>query len=407
MKLENKQLKSNLIKFYIAIFIRVLYLLTPVMLLFYQENGLSYKHLFLFQGIFYLTSILVEFPIGYISDRYSRKKLLMSSLCIFLFVTISWLFQQGFWIILAGEMMLAISKVMLDNSVSGYLYDFLNQNKSKQQMPKYYGYAQFFLAMGTVMASIIGTVLFTKYGSKTVLICQFFFLLFGIHLINSLPDIRSCLKRYPFKESLNNFVSMTKEIYKNPNIKYYIYYSGLFTSFSILFAISFQPLMQKSLFPIFMFGVIAFLNHGIRALSGILAGKVQKWINIRSMIIPLYTLYVIAFILIFTINKIKNISVITILLFIICLIIGYQLLFTILHVSRLHKFVQIENRGNLMATNGIVSRGISAVVLISSKLLMDKMDLAHFYYCAFAIFILICTYFTVKTYQIKDENNSF
>ncbi len=405
--METKRIKPNLIKFYTAIFIRVLYLLTPVTLLFYQENGLSYKHLFLFQGIFYLTSVLVEFPLGYLSDRYSRKKLLMASLCIFLIVTVFWLFQQGFWIILAGEILLAISKVMLDDSVSGYLYDFLNQNKLKREMPKYYGYAQFCFAIGTVTASIIGTALFTKYGSKTVLICQFFFLLFGIHLINSLPNIRSCLKRYPFKESLHNFASMTKEIYKNPSIKYYIYYSGLLTSFSILFATSFQPLMQKSFFPIFMFGVIAFLNHGVRALSGLLAGKVQKWINIRSMVIPLYVLYVIAFILIFTINKIESIPVITILLFIICLIVGYQLLFTILHVSRLHKFVKIENRGNLMATNGIVSRGISAVVLISSKLLMDKMDLVQFYYCAFGIFILTCTYFMVKTYQIKDKNNTF
>ena len=401
--MESSEIKSNLLKFYTALFLRAFLLLSPVMLLFYQENGLNYKHLFLFQGIFYLTSIIVEFPIGYISDNHSRRNLLLGSLGLFLGITTLWLFFHGFWIILLGEILFAVSKVMLDNATSAYLYDYLNQNNLKQDMAKYYGYVNFYLALGTAVAAIIGALLYSNYGSPTVLVCEFIFILLGMYLVNSLPDIRSCLKKHPArKERLKKFGIMTKEIYKNPAIKYYIYYSGLFTSFSILFAISFQPLMQRALFPIFMFGVIAFFNHGIRALSGVFAGKFQQKINIRSMIIPLYMMYLTAFMIIFLICNLKNIFAVTALIIIICLIIGFQLLFTILHVSRLHKFVDIENRGNLMAINNTVSRGISAIVLISSKLLMDKMDLTQFYICAFVIFILLCTYFMVKTYRIPE-----
>ena len=398
----SKETKINLLKFNIALFIRVLSLLSPIALLFYQENGLNYKHLFLFQGIFYLTSIIVEFPIGYISDRYSRKHLLMSSLGLFIGVCVFWFTCHGFWVILTGEILLAISKVMLDNSTSGYLYDYLTQEDLKQNMPKYYGYSQFCMSLGTMAAAVIGTALYSNYGSKTVLVCEFIFLLIGIYLINSLPDIRSCLTKHPLKTSILKFAAMTRKIYKNPSIKYYIYYSGLFTSFSILFALSFQPLMQKALFPVFMFGVIAFFNHGIRALSGIVAGRLQHFIKIRSMIIPLYVLYITAFFIVFLINKIHSVAIITILMFVICLIIGYQLLFSIMHISRLHKFVSVENRGNLMATNDTVSRGISAIVLISSKLLMDKMDLSQFYYCALFIFLITCTYFMIKAYRIVD-----
>ena len=64
--------------FNLALLLRSILLLTPVTLLFYQENGLTAQHLFFFQGIFYLTSILSEIPVGYISDAISRKYLLVS-----------------------------------------------------------------------------------------------------------------------------------------------------------------------------------------------------------------------------------------------------------------------------------------------------------------------------------------
>ena len=203
------------------------------------------------------------------------------------------------------------------------------------------------------------------------------------------------------KLKYKNFLSETKRIYNLPQIKYYIYYSGLLTSFSILFALSFQPLMQKALFPVFMFGVIAFLNHGVRALSGLVSGFVQKRVNIGKMIIPLYFLYILGFVLIFIILHSKNIVFVTCLIGVICLIIGCQVLFTIMHVSRLHKFVEFDNRGSLMAINNLVSRGISAVILISSKFLMDKFNLTDFYLVAFIIYLITCGYFMLKTFHEK------
>ena len=63
-----QNIDTNIWKFNLALFLRAIILLSPVLLLFYQENGLTVKDLFFFQGIFYLTSILSELPVGYISD---------------------------------------------------------------------------------------------------------------------------------------------------------------------------------------------------------------------------------------------------------------------------------------------------------------------------------------------------
>lgn len=58
----------------LACFLRSQLYLAPVLLLFYQQNGLTIADFVLFQGIFQLTGILFEIPCGYIADVISKKK---------------------------------------------------------------------------------------------------------------------------------------------------------------------------------------------------------------------------------------------------------------------------------------------------------------------------------------------
>ena len=60
---------------------------------------------------------------------------------------------------------------------------------------------------------------------------------------------------------------------------------------SILFAVSFQPLMQLAAFPVILFGAVSFFNHGLRAFFSMLAGKLP--FSVHQMRVPLYFLYII------------------------------------------------------------------------------------------------------------------
>lgn len=397
------KLDIQICKFNIALFLRAILLLSPVMLLFYQENGLTVKDLFFFQGIFYLTSILSEAPIGYLSDTISRKKLLILSFIIFLGIYILWSFFHGYYIILAGEILFGISKVMMDNSMSGYLYDYLNCYQDKKNMVKYYGYLNFYLSLGTALGALAGTYIYTVFGSHKILISEIVLILISIMLTISLPSIKSIKNNTKtiFKK-IKLYLNVTSEIYNNIYIKYYILYSGLLTSYSILFALSFQPLMQNALFPIALFGVIAFCNHGIRALSGVIAGKFMINFNIKKMVVPLFILYILVFICIFKILSLTKIVAVILLLIFICAVIGIQLVFTILHISRLHKLVTIDKRGSLMAVNNFVSRIMIAIVLISSKIFIDKLGLYYFFIIVFFIFIILSTYFIINILKLKE-----
>ena len=211
------------------------------------------------------------------------------------------------------------------------------------------------------------------------------------------------LRPNPDGNKIKEFVINTKSLYSNECIKWHIMYSGLLTALSILFAVSFQPLMQNAFFPIFMFGVIAFSNHGIRALSGIISSKFLRNFDLRKMVRPLYLLYILAFVCIFAAIRLPSIPIVTILIFTLCLIIGCQLIFTILHISRLQKFVTMENRGNLMSINNLISRTLAAVMLISSKFYIGKLDIFCYFGIIFVMYMIFCTYIMMKVYRVKEE----
>lgn len=406
MESLSKNSEFQIHKLNLALFLRTMLLLSPVMLLFYYENGLTVTELFLFQGIFYLTSTILEIPVGYFSDSISKKWILFISLFTFFIINILWLFFKGYYVILAGEILFALSKVTLDNAMSGYLYDFLSVNETKHKDKKMvfkYGHLNFFLSIGTAIAGLFGTFLYVNWGSRCVILTELFMLFLGMLLIISLPKIKILPAQKTLKSKIEDYFATTKQILKNKSIMYYIYYSGIFTTFSIVFALSFQPLMKNAFVPVILFGIVAFFNHFTRALSAFWAGNFSVLLSLRKMIIPLYILYFISFIFIFLTLKIHNVYFVIFSIFTICLIIGFQLLFTIRHISRLHKFVNSEYRGNIISVNNFFSRLLTFIILVSSKLFMDKIGFETFYIFMFFIF-LCCSVLMIKTYNIKEEN---
>lgn len=397
--------KINKLTIYNIIFLlRATTLLAPIMLLFYQYNGLSAQELFFFQGIFYLTSILSEIPIGYLSNIIPRKRVLLLSFLIYVTVITLWLSIKGYFIILFGEIFFAISKIMMDNAMSGYLYDFLLENKSENKMPKQYSYLNFYLALGTTFAAIIGTYIYSHYGIKQVLICQIFILSVAIALLSLLPNIKITRDtNINLKNSVKVFSKSINEILRDKNIKYHIFQSGLLTSCSILFAISFQPIIQNALLPVYMFGVVAFVNHGTRAIASFISGKFNHNFRLGFLSNFLLVTYIISFILILLSYKTDHqlLTIVTIIL--ICIFIGIQLIFTVLHISRLHKHVPNNSRGSVMAVNNFISRATTATILISSKLLIDKkLYFENYYICILLIFIILCIYFNKKINDSKE-----
>ena len=77
--------ESNIWKLYVIKSLRWFLLVMPIIVLFFQENGLSMMEILLLQSIFSIGIILFEIPSGYFSDVMGRKNTIIIA-CILGFI---------------------------------------------------------------------------------------------------------------------------------------------------------------------------------------------------------------------------------------------------------------------------------------------------------------------------------
>ena len=131
--------KDNIWKLYIIKGLMWFMVAMPIIVLFFQENGLSLQEVMILQGSYSLMIALMEIPSGYIADLFGRKKtMVLGTVFCFLGFTL-FSFSFGFWEFLIAEILLGIGNSFISGSDSAILYDSLLQSKQTDQYTKVEG----------------------------------------------------------------------------------------------------------------------------------------------------------------------------------------------------------------------------------------------------------------------------
>lgn len=428
----------------IAAFLRSQLFLLPVLLFFYLENGLTVADFYLIQGLIVFFAFLFEIPAGYLGDIFPRKYILITAYALFLGRLLLWIFFRGFEIILIGEFLYACSKACFDSVSSSFIYDILKKNNEETKMVRAYSNFNASMYIGTGIAALLGAGLYEKLGSHTLLIAEFIIYSTAILLLSLLPNAHKPIKDtvVNFKERIKRFWVAVRYILKSRKYCYLVLFSGFMVGVSHFFFWSFQPLMKSSgidpsvsltdladsigwdarvfgqavwnyllslnwLDYIKVMGVIIFINNVIRSSFSYFAASVAKFISLFSLGNIAFILEIIGCAFSFVLMKMGHISPINCLLFIIflCVCIGLQLMFTISHISRLHRLINPKIRSLSSSVNMMTGRLLTSVMLIAPKFLLKNegsvsgVRVIDIFWIYALIFIPIGIYFIYKIYK--------
>ncbi len=404
MSLKMKPL--NIFNF--STFLQTQILMLPVMLLFYEENGLTAGDLFLFQGIFSITALLFEIPAGYLGDLFPRRNILILSYSLFLMRLVLWYFFEGYWIVLAGEILYSMSKATYSGVADGYIYDYLKSQGKTKKMLSGYGRLNFWMSIGTALASLIGPVLYKKYGFPVLIIIEIILNSAAVGLLFLLPKITSFRRqRTKIREKYVELYHITKNTLSNPLLWPYIFYSGSIAATTMIFVWSFQPLMKMSGIPVVWFGYVYFVNHTCRALASLCLSKTLSVISLRNLGKMTYILYILSFIAAITMTQLDNHPYVGMaLLCFICVAIGFQLTFTLGSVSRLHTLVPSHIRSTSSSVNNLISRFMAGVMLILFKFVLDGISMEQSFLAYMMLFMtsLVPLYFIFRIPHSMEQN---
>ena len=132
-------LRHNIIKMYFLKGVLWFMLSMPIIVLFFQEHGLSLTEIMTLQAIYSFTVALFEIPSGYLADFFGRRTcIILSSIFSFLGY-LFFCFYSGFYFFLIAQVLLGIAGSLISGSDSALIYDTLIQIDKKNTYTKIEG----------------------------------------------------------------------------------------------------------------------------------------------------------------------------------------------------------------------------------------------------------------------------
>lgn len=291
MKGYNKQILNNTKKYYLLHFFRECQFIIPVIVLFWQQNGLNLTQIMILQAIFAIGIVLFEVPTGSYADKVGRKQSITLGTFILFIGSIVYSLGTNFWQFAIAELVWALGTSYMSGANSALIYESLKQNKKEDSFKRIWGNIQSFgyLAAGTT-GMIGGLVAVYSLRLNWVLVSVFMFFMFVVAL--TLKEPRH-INKFEEKGYYKHIIESFKEAITNKNLLFLLLFFSLLQALSRISLWFYQPYMQQSGLNIAYFGFVWASFNVFAILGSKSAHRVEEWLGEKWslwMMIALYTL---------------------------------------------------------------------------------------------------------------------
>jgi MFS family permease len=327
-------MEKNILRFYWYRLTKFALFHIAIMVLFYQQRGLSFSQIMILQSFYYFAKVLSEVPTGTLADRFGRKKsLVIGSFChssAYLLIFLS----HSFVLFNLGEIIAGISMSFAYGADSALAYDSLKKLGREKEYQKIEGNAHSMRLLSFALFAPIGGLLATvnlalPYLASSLVI--FFSGLLALTFIEPQKENLECSPSgEPFKGSLSSHVAEVplkrgtpgksfpaSFFQKAQGRKKYYHEIGislnlmrgekrilwLILFFSLVFLATrlgfwtYQPYMEKVGIPLSLFGVVFASFHLFAALVSKYADRIEKTLKDDLTLLIMPSLVIISFML--------------------------------------------------------------------------------------------------------------
>jgi MFS family permease len=249
-------------------------LIMPIVVLFYNENGLEQYDVFLLQAIYSVAIVVLEIPSGYFADVLGRKKTLIAGSVFGFFGYLVYSFSYGFTGFLMAEIILGIGQSLISGADSALLYDTLLEKKREKEYLKYEGRIISIGNFAEAIAGVIGGFLATyslrhPYYFQTAI--AFSAIPAAILLVE--PSRHKTIEKARFIDIINIF---KYSLIDNKALRLNIIYSAVIGSATLSMAWFVQPYFKEVHVPIAAFGILWTLLNLSVGFTSMFAYRIEK-----------------------------------------------------------------------------------------------------------------------------------
>ena len=374
-------------------------LFMPIIVLFYQDNGLEMQDIFVLKAVYSIAIVVLEIPSGYLADALGRKTTLIIGSVLGFGGFVIYSFTFGFWGFLVAEMTMGIGQSLISGADSAMLYDTLKAMKKKDRYLKLEGRMVSVGNFAEAIAGILGGLL-AEISLRAPFYAQSVVAFIGIPAAIMLiePLRHEKLTKMRFRDILG---VVRYALVENRQLKWNIIFSAVIGSTTLTMAWFVQPYFKHVDLPLTLFGVFWTLLNLSVAVTSYYAYKVEYRLGPKRMILMIALLIPMLYFILSRIDVVWGIAV----LFVFYLVRGVA---TPVLKDYINRLAQSQTRATVLSVRNFLIRVIFAGVGPFLGWYTDHFTLASALALASGTFFLLAAmagFFFIKTARSLQQHN--
>jgi MFS family permease len=247
--------RSNVLRLNVIKFSKWFSLVMPVIVPFYQSNGLSVTEIMLLKSVYSVVIVALEIPSGYLADVLGRKKTLIAGAVLAAAGFYIYSFSYSWLGFMVAEIALGAGHSFVSGADSAMLYDTLAWKQKQNQYTKYEGLNASVGNFSEATAGLVG-------GAVALISLRFPFYIQAIIASIAIPaaitlaepQFREKEKR---KAGIRDIAQVIVTIvFRKKDLRFNLLFSSIIGATTLLMAWFAQPLFEKMLLPLALYGVV-------------------------------------------------------------------------------------------------------------------------------------------------------
>lgn len=377
--IDHEKLKINIRKYYLFQFFNNLAFFTPVIVLFWQANGLSMTQIMILESIYAIGVSILELPTGAFADYFGKRTSLIVG-TIFWTIGILWYgFSHHFWQFLIGELTVGVGAAFISGADRAYIHQLLKSEDQEDNFKKVEGRGRAIVQISQALGSLFGGFIASISLGLTLIATSFSTftsLLVGI----SLPKTKT---EQPNKIKADYFQTIKESVKLVKNHKKLLWLTLFFAFFNALFwPLNFysQPYLKMLGVPIFLFGAIFMVFNLIAAMGSALTNRFEKLTKENSFLVITF----ISVVALFLLGSFTNIYIFPIWSIFLTFIFMNQTIVS----DQVLKIIPTEKAATVLSFQSLLRRIVFAIVAPFLGIASDAFGINHAL-VAYSIFIAL------------------
>ena len=289
-----KKFPPNTIQLYLIKIAKWFNLIMPIVVLFYQENGLSMSQIFILKSVYSIAMVTTELPSGYLADVWGCRRTILLGAILGTLGILIYSFSSDFYSFMVAEIVLGIGFSFISGADSAILYDSLKAKGREDEYIKYEGQITSAGNFAEALAGVVGGLLAT-ISLRTPYYFQFFVAAIAIPAAVLLKEPQHVLDRPRLK--MSEILSIVKLTYQQVEMRSAIMISSFTGAATLTYAWFVQPYFQEAGVPVSVFGILWTLLNLSAGVFSMFSYRIERLLGNKNTLLLIVIFISLGFIL--------------------------------------------------------------------------------------------------------------